>query len=76
MFGNADDRPYETALPGYGRTFPHPFGQRGDKIGLYPANRRRPGHGLHQQLAPCQRSGELGQLQRLSDVAGIAGMGV
>ena len=26
MFGDADDRPYETALPGYGRTFPHNFG--------------------------------------------------
>jgi predicted AlkP superfamily pyrophosphatase or phosphodiesterase len=31
LFGNADDRPYETALPGYGRTFPHPFGDREDK---------------------------------------------
>ena len=30
-FGAADDRPYETALPGYGRTFPHPFGDRSDK---------------------------------------------
>jgi len=28
LFGKADDRPYETALPGYGRTFPHPFGSR------------------------------------------------
>jgi predicted AlkP superfamily pyrophosphatase or phosphodiesterase len=28
LFGTADDRPYETALPGYGRTFPHPFGSR------------------------------------------------
>ncbi len=27
LFGEADDRPYETALPGYGRTFPHPFGK-------------------------------------------------
>jgi len=26
MFGDADDRPYETALPGFGRTFPHNFG--------------------------------------------------
>jgi len=26
LFGEADDRPYETALPGYGRVFPHPFG--------------------------------------------------
>lgn len=32
LFGAADDRPYETALPGYGRTFPHPFGQLGDKF--------------------------------------------
>jgi predicted AlkP superfamily pyrophosphatase or phosphodiesterase len=31
LFGAADDRPYETALPGYGRTFPHPFGKPGDK---------------------------------------------
>jgi predicted AlkP superfamily pyrophosphatase or phosphodiesterase len=31
LFGTADDRPYETALPGYGRTFPHPFGDREDK---------------------------------------------
>jgi predicted AlkP superfamily pyrophosphatase or phosphodiesterase len=26
LFGATDDRPYETELPGYGRTFPHPFG--------------------------------------------------
>jgi predicted AlkP superfamily pyrophosphatase or phosphodiesterase len=26
-FSNADDRPYETALPGFGRTFPHAFGE-------------------------------------------------
>ncbi|MFB3131863.1 MAG: alkaline phosphatase family protein, partial [Rhodothermales bacterium] len=26
LFGDADDRPFETALPGYGRTFPHAFG--------------------------------------------------
>ena len=32
LFGEADDRPYETALPGFGRTFPHPFGNRSDKI--------------------------------------------
>ncbi len=32
LFGAADDRPYETALPGYGRTFPHPFGKPGDKF--------------------------------------------
>ncbi len=31
LFGDADDRPYETALPGYGRTFPHPYGKPGDK---------------------------------------------
>ena len=31
LFGAADDRPYETALPGYGRIFPHPFGKLGDK---------------------------------------------
>jgi hypothetical protein len=31
LFGAADDRPYETALPGYGRTFPHPFGNREGK---------------------------------------------
>jgi predicted AlkP superfamily pyrophosphatase or phosphodiesterase len=31
LFGDADDRPYETALPGYGRVFPHPFGKLGDK---------------------------------------------
>jgi len=27
LFGKKDDRPYETALPGYGRVFPHPFGK-------------------------------------------------
>ena len=31
LFGKADDRPYETKLPGYGRTFPHPFGDRKGK---------------------------------------------
>jgi predicted AlkP superfamily pyrophosphatase or phosphodiesterase len=31
LFGKADDRPYETALAGYGRTFPHPFGDREGK---------------------------------------------
>lgn len=31
LFGDHDDRPYETALPGFGRTFPHPYGQREDK---------------------------------------------
>ena len=31
LFGAADDRPYETSLPGYGRTFPHPFGNPEDR---------------------------------------------
>ena len=31
LFGNADDREYETDFPGYGRTFPHPYGSAGDK---------------------------------------------
>lgn len=31
VFGNADDRPYETDFPGYGRIFPHPFGDAGSK---------------------------------------------
>ncbi len=31
-FGDADDRPYETALPGFGRTFPHPYGEPGDRF--------------------------------------------
>jgi predicted AlkP superfamily pyrophosphatase or phosphodiesterase len=31
-FGQADDRPYETALPGFGRTFPHPFGDSGARF--------------------------------------------
>lgn len=26
LFGDADDRPWETDLAGYGRVFPHPFG--------------------------------------------------
>ena len=26
LFGDADDRPWETDLAGFGRTFPHPFG--------------------------------------------------
>jgi hypothetical protein len=29
LFGDADDRPYETDLAGYGRTFPHPYGNAG-----------------------------------------------
>ena len=28
LFGDADDRPYETNLAGYGRVFPHAFGDR------------------------------------------------
>ena len=31
FFGAADDRPYETDFPGFGRTFPHPFGPADDK---------------------------------------------
>jgi predicted AlkP superfamily pyrophosphatase or phosphodiesterase len=31
LFGDADDREYETAFPGFGRTFPHPYGTRDDK---------------------------------------------
>ena len=31
MFGNADDREYETDFPGFGRTFPHPYGKVDDK---------------------------------------------
>ena len=27
LFGEQDDRPYEVDLKGYGRTFPHPFGE-------------------------------------------------
>ncbi len=30
-FGDADDRDYETDFPGFGRTFPHPYGQPDDK---------------------------------------------
>jgi len=26
LFGDADDRPWETAMPGWGRTFPHAYG--------------------------------------------------
>ncbi len=32
LFGDRDDRPYETDLAGFGRTFPHPYG---DKAGKY-----------------------------------------
>ena len=31
LFGDADDRPYETDFPGFGRTFPHAYGEAGDK---------------------------------------------
>lgn len=28
LFGDRDDQAWETAMPGFGRTFPHPFGER------------------------------------------------
>ena len=31
LFGDADDRDYETDFPGFGRTFPHPYGDVNDK---------------------------------------------
>jgi len=31
LFGNDDDRDYETDFPGFGRTFPHAYGQADDK---------------------------------------------
>ena len=31
LFGDRDDRPYETNFPGFGRTFPHPWGTADDK---------------------------------------------
>jgi predicted AlkP superfamily pyrophosphatase or phosphodiesterase len=31
LFGEADDREYETDFPGFGRTFPHPYGTADDK---------------------------------------------
>jgi len=31
QFGMADDKPYETDFPGFGRTFPHAYGEAGDK---------------------------------------------
>lgn len=31
LFGDADDREYETDFPGFGRTFPHAYGQADDK---------------------------------------------
>jgi predicted AlkP superfamily pyrophosphatase or phosphodiesterase len=30
LFGDNDDRPYETDFPGFGRTFPHPYGAADD----------------------------------------------
>lgn len=32
VFGKMDDRPFETALLGFGRTFPHPYGERDGKL--------------------------------------------
>lgn len=32
LLGARDDRPYETDLEGYGRVFPHPFGEVGDPL--------------------------------------------
>ncbi|WP_455204112.1 alkaline phosphatase family protein [Kaarinaea lacus] len=31
LFGDADDRDYETDFPGFGRTFPHPYGAADNK---------------------------------------------
>ena len=31
LFGDADDREYETDFPGFGRTFPHAYGEASDK---------------------------------------------
>lgn len=31
LFGDADDREYETDFPGFGRTFPHAYGEADDK---------------------------------------------
>jgi len=31
LFGDADDREYETDFPGFGRVFPHPYGAADDK---------------------------------------------
>ena len=31
IFGDADDRAYETDFPGFGRTFPQPYGEADDK---------------------------------------------
>ncbi len=32
VYKDSDDRPYETAMPGYGRVFPHPFGKKDNKL--------------------------------------------
>jgi len=32
VYKDTDDRPYETAMPGYGRVFPHPFGKKDGKL--------------------------------------------
>ncbi len=32
QYGDADDRPWETALPGWGRVFPHPYGPAEGKM--------------------------------------------
>ena len=32
LLGAQDDRPYEVDLQGYGRTFPHPFGEAGNPL--------------------------------------------
>ena len=32
LLGGQDDRPYEVDLKGYGRTFPHPFGDAGNPL--------------------------------------------
>jgi predicted AlkP superfamily pyrophosphatase or phosphodiesterase len=32
LLGGQDDRPYEVDLKGYGRVFPHPFGELDDKL--------------------------------------------
>ncbi len=32
LLAASDDRPYETDLKGYGRVFPHPFGELGDPL--------------------------------------------
>ncbi len=32
LFGDSDDREYETDFPGFGRVFPHPYGAADDKL--------------------------------------------